>query len=99
MLKLFSEVACVDPARVYTPTLGDIAHCHSADTLINLSRLPATPSSDSLVLLLSTGTHYWTCVLLEPCGMQPAALRRGRPTHGTHLRPRSSVAAAHRSTG
>jgi len=66
MLKLFSDTARVDPARVYAPTLADIAHCHSADTLINLSRLLPALSGDSLVLLLSTGTHSWTCALLEP---------------------------------
>lgn len=69
ILELFTEAARIAPERLYAPTRAEIAHCHSADTLINLSRLPIRDlPTTSRVLLLSTGTHYWACALLAPAG-------------------------------
>jgi 3-oxoacyl-[acyl-carrier-protein] synthase-3 len=67
MLNLFGQVAGVAPARIYAPTRADIAHCYSADTLINLSQLSRAELPDtSRLLVLSTGTHQWTAALIEP---------------------------------
>jgi 3-oxoacyl-[acyl-carrier-protein] synthase-3 len=68
--QILARLLGIDPARVYMPSIAEVGHVISSDSLINLAHLMATGQvrAGQRVLLFMAGYGLnWQCVVLEAC--------------------------------